>query len=389
MTDERKHDEDDGPVKPQVIDLEAQDVTPEPEADPQPQAAPEPPPPPRSPPPKRRSGGSLKYGVAALAIGLIAGGWFYRDVVSSYLPSDAMTALDQRVGTLEASNKTINEQLAAVSSAAETAGTTAANLDASVKSAAEAAGAAGNDAKAATARIADVEKSIAALRDDVDRLRQTVTTAGAGTGTGGSADPAALAAIGQRLDALEKDVASLKSSGGGGADTAALTQALSDLKAKIASGVAYRAEYDRIFRMVPAAAGLDVLAAFADAGLPTAQGLAADLRAGIPTLPRPVGDAPSTDQSYWGTVLDSLSGIITIRDIGEADWPGLAEKCASLAEANDLQQAIALIDGAEGDKPSLVAQWRDKAAGRLKLEAALGEAEKAVLRHIASLGGGQ
>ena len=49
--------------------------------------------------------------------------------------------------------------------------------------------------------------------------------------------------------------------------------------------------------------------------------------------------------------MKSLSGIVTIRDIGETDWPQLAEKAAAFAEAGDLTQAIAVIDQAEGDKP--------------------------------------
>ena len=39
--------------------------------------------------------------------------------------------------------------------------------------------------------------------------------------------------------------------------------------------------------------------------------------------------------------MKSLSGIVTIRDIGETDWPRLAEKAAAFAEAGDLNQAIA------------------------------------------------
>jgi hypothetical protein len=67
----------------------------------------------------------------------------------------------------------------------------------------------------------------------------------------------------------------------------------------------------------------------------------------------------------------------------------LAEKASAFAEAGDLPQAIALIDAAEGAKPSAISQWRDRAVARLKLEAALDTVSQAVLRQIAALGGAQ
>ena len=67
----------------------------------------------------------------------------------------------------------------------------------------------------------------------------------------------------------------------------------------------------------------------------------------------------------------------------------MAEKAAGLAEAGDLTQAIALIDAAEGAKPTDLVQWRDRAAARLALEAAVGQVAEAVLRQIAAQGGAQ
>ncbi len=192
----------------------------------------------------------------------------------------------------------------------------------------------------------------------MSELRKSISTSGTGTNAGGTVDNAALAALGQRLDQLEKDVASLKSAGGGGdtaSVTSALSQALSDLKAKVAAGTGYAVEYDRIARMVPAAPGLEVLANSAQDGLPGAQGLAQELRAAIPALPQPEAPAPEGD-SYWDSLLDSLSGIITVRQIGEANWPQLAERAAAFAEAGDLTQAISTVDGAEGEKPMALTQ---------------------------------
>ena len=81
-----------------------------------------------------------------------------------------------------------------------------------------------------------------------------------------------------------------------------------------------------------------------------------------------------------------MKGLITIRRIGEADWPGLAAQCAALADSGDLAQAIEKIDRAEGAKPSAPSAWRDRAAARMALEAAMEETSRAVLRQITSMG---
>jgi hypothetical protein len=384
MSDESKSD-DNSPVKPQVIDLEAEDVTVE--SDP-PREEPSAPPP--HTPPRRKSGGSATWIIAALVLGLIGGGWLYRDVLSTYLPTDEMTALKGRIDVLEANGKTQGEQLLAVSQSSDAASTLASGLDKAVKDVAAGVADAQSRIRGFETRIAETEKALKSAKADLDALRSAVSS-GASSGAG-PVDSAALAAIGQRIDALEKDMASLKSRGGAGdgaTATAALSQALSDIKAKIASGVAFADEYDRIARMVPAAAGLDVLAAHASAGLPDAPGLGAELRATIPALPKPAAENAPAGDSYWDTIWGALSGIITIRDIGEADWPTLAEKASAFAEAGDLPQAIALIDAAEGAKPSAISQWRDRAVARLKLEAALDTVSQAVLRQIAALGGAQ
>ncbi len=141
--------------------------------------------------------------------------------------------------------------------------------------------------------------------------------------------------------------------------------------------------------MVPAAAGLDVLETHANEGLPAAQGLASELRAAIPALPKSDSTTTPENTGYWDSVWNAVTSVVTIRNIGEADWPAIAEECASLAASGDLAQAIARIDAAEGTVPSALGQWRDRAAARLKLEAALVQMADAVQRQIVSLGGGQ
>ncbi len=392
---------DDTGSRPQVIDLEAEEIrsaqetqspaaeAPREEAE---QAF-------TPPPPARKPRGASGWIIAALILGALGGGWLYRGVLSSYLPSNEMVALRNQVAALEQNNTDLGSQLAAVKQEADGAAQAAAAAN-------DAASQASAAAKAAAAQVADVStrldqtgqqdaglaEQIKSARADLEALRKSLSAAPAAGSAGGSAipaDAAALAALGQRIDALEKDMASLKAGSGAAAQagsTAALSQALSDLKAKVAAGTSFQAEYERIARMVPAASGLEVVAADAAAGIPDARGLAAELRAAIPALPQPAAPA-AEDDSYFGTLMKSLSGIISIRPIGDTDWPQVADKAAAFAEANDLTQAIAVIDAAEGEKPMALSQWRDRAAARLALEAAVNQVSEAVLRQIAAGGG--
>jgi len=390
---------DDTGSRPQVIDLEAEEIRSETEAsEPAAEAARDDEAPAYTPPPKKK-GGAATWIIAALILGALGGGWLYRGVLSDYLPSNEMVALKNQVAALEQNNSDLAGQIAAVKQGADGATQAAASASDAAAQAAEA-------AKTAAAQIADVgtrldttdqqqaalAEALKAARGDLDALRKSISSAPAATASGAAptaADAAVLAALGQRIDALEKDVASLKAGSGAASQagtTAALSQALSDLKAKVAAGTSFQAEYERIARMVPAASGLDTVAADAAEGIPDAKGLAAALRAAIPALPQP--EAPAAqDDSYFGSVMNSLSGIISIRPIGDTDWPQVAEKAAGFADAGDLTQAISVIDSAEGDKPMALTQWRDRAAARLQLEAAVSQVSEAVLRQIAASGG--
>lgn len=393
---------DDTGSRPQVIDLEAEEVRSEADAASAPaeetreEAAQAHMPPPAA---KKRSGGASTWIIAALILGALGGGWLYRGVLSSYLPSNEMVALKNQVAALEQNNTDLGNQLAAVKQAADGAAQAAASASDAAAQAADAARGAAAQAAGMGGRIDEADQRIAALDDalqaargDLGALRKSMSDAPAAAAEGGAASPAdaaVLAALGQRIDALEKDVASLKAGSGATSQagaTAALSQALSDLKAKVAAGTPFQAEYERIARMVPAAPGLDVVASAAAEGLPDAQGLAAELRAAIPALPEAAAP-PAEDDSYFGMLMKSLSGFISIRPIGDTDWRQVAEKAAAFAEAGDLTQAMAVIDAGEGEKPMALGQWRERAAARLKLEAAVNQLSEAVLRQIAASGG--
>ena len=364
------HDDPESPLKPQVIDLEAEDVVME-----ETRASETPPP----PSPLKKSGFPAAWLAIAVVGGAIAGGWLYRDVLSSYLPSNELVTAQTRIDVLEAQSKTLTEQLASIAA-------TSGQLSAEIQGATEKSSAALSASAAAEKRLAAAESATQAARAELEKLKSAVASGGA---SGATVDSSALAVLAQRLDVLEKDVASLKTVSAPtdqSTVTATLSQSLSDLKAKIAAGAPYRAELERISRMVPAAAGLDTLSANANEGLPTAAGLAAELTGLIPLLPKPEIALPSSENSYLDSFWDAMRNVITIRRIGDTDWPDLAAKCAALAESGDLAQAIERIDAAEGAKPAALSGWRDRAAARIAIEAALEQTSQAVLRQITSMG---
>ncbi len=364
------HDNPESPLKPQVIDLEAEDVTL------QETGAPETPPPPVPP---KKSAFPTSWLAIALLGGAVLGGWLYKDVLSSYLPSNELRTAQTRIDALEAQGKTLGEQLASVAATSD-------QLKSEIQGATEKSSAAQTATSTLETRLAGLEAATQAAKAELEKLKSASATGGT---SNTPVDTSAIAALAQRLDALEKDVASLKTVStptDQTAATATLSQSLSDLKAKIAAGASYRAELERISRMVPAAAGLDTLSANANEGLPTAAGLAAELTALIPLLPKPETALPSSENSYLDSFWDAMKSVITIRRIGDTDWPDLAAKCAALAESGDLAQAIEKIDKAEGAKPSALTGWRDRAAARITQEAALDQTSQAVLRQITSMG---
>ena len=377
------HDTPSGSAKPSIIDLEAETISDDSStAD----TAPIPPAPPE--PPKHRRANRWLWPALAIGIAAVAGGWIYKDLLSGYVPSDAMKQATARIETLEAQTKTLNDQLTALANQSEQLKGT---LTAS-QTAAETAGATARDmAGKATDlenRIAAVENTAQTIKTDMAKLAVPPAPATASSTT---VDSGALAALAKRVDTVEKDVASLKaprSTDDTAALTSALSQSLSDLKAKIASGTSYQAEYDRIARMVPAAAGLDILKSRAAEGLPNAQGLATELLSQVELLPKPAAPA-EPDDGYLASFWNAIGSVVTVKNIGDADLPAVARQAATLAESGDLTRAIALIDGIEGEKPNILTQWRGRAEARLQLDQALEHTSASVLQQISSMGSAQ
>jgi hypothetical protein len=354
---------------PTVIDLEADEVRPE---------APPPPKPVRKTPWRT-------YGAVALALAAALGGaWLYRGYGAAWWPSSEMQTLAERVTALEASRKTVNDQAAELAAQLD-------SLRTSLNEVASGAAKSAEEAKASVAplaaRLDKAETDIAGLRTTIDELNASLAQGG-NTNTVPAPDFTRLTALEARVAELEKTIAALKTGPGPDAQTATqLSQSLADLKAKLAAGAPYKDEFDRLATLVPAAPGLDVLQSHAASGLPNAAGLAKELETIAASLPDPEAPPPTAEKGYWDEFTDMLGSLVIVRRIGEADWPDAARKAHALAVAGDLKKAIDTLEAVEGEKPAAIADWLKRARTRLAAEAAAEDVAAAVLRQIAALGG--
>jgi len=347
-----------------VIDLEAEDISPaadtgdtEPPTE-EPAASP--------PPPERKPFWTRNRitGIGAILVGLL-GAWLYREFGAEFWPPASVSALAERLGTVEASNRTLNEQLLSLGGSFDALKAETAKLASTT---------AGKD-QDLEARLADMDKAMA-------ELRQSVAALGSNT-TGSTPDPTALADLTQRIEKLEQSVAALREGGGtapttttttSGQDFSQLSQALADLKAKFAAGVPFKDELDRIAVYVPQNPDLADLEPSASSGIANAAALASALEALAPSLSGP-GDAETADAGgFWAW----FGTVVKVRDLNTLDWAALARGAAADAKVGDLKAAIARLEEPGGDLPPQVAEWRDRARQRLKAEGAVAQLAAAV-----------
>lgn len=331
------------------------------------------------PKPAKSWRGKIALAAGVIVLSAVGGGWAYRDFLSSYLPSDQVEAMAARMDGLEATTKTLNGKVEAVIgftdemksqlAAVQTAAAEITNLK--------------SDSSAGKSAVVNLEKALAGVNSSLEDLKAQV--AAGGTGDGSTVMPAIGSAFSARLEAIEKDVASLKQAGKVAVDTTVLSQSLADLKAKIAAGTSYQTEIDRIALMVPAAEGLDILQSHAAKGLPNAAGLAAELKLAAINLPK-AEPAAAPDDSWWGYASSLAAGLVTIKTSGTEDWEQVALQASALSEQGDLSAALTNLSKLEGALPVELQSWHDRASARLEVERAVEKTSAAVLRQIAAKG---
>ena len=170
------------PVNPTVIDLDPDQVTEDtkPTSDQTARGA--------NAPTAPRSSSSLRLPAfaATLLIGTIAGGWLYRDALSSYFPSDQVKALGERVDMLGKGHEGLASQMQALDRLSTQLKTDVDALETSV-------GAAASETKSVTDGLAAARDTIASLETAIAETRVTLQDlANRPAAAGGGSTPAAL-----------------------------------------------------------------------------------------------------------------------------------------------------------------------------------------------------
>jgi len=368
-------------AEPPVIDLEAEEVAGAAET-----ATPDAPPPePEIPPPAPRKKHPVRsIAIAGLAVvAILAGAVAYRSFGERLWPSGRSLAMEERLAALDATTRTLNNQVTGLGAALDELKTANSAASERIDEASSTAHSAADQMKALDRRLAQAETGLKAARDAISAIGSS-TTGSSGTGV----PPAELEALAARVSALEDAVAALKSAPpsplGGNAETAALSQALADLKAKLVSGAPYEAEAHTIARLAPGIAALDMLLPYAASGLPTPPMLANEIKTIGDGLPDAKSPAEASDSGFWGTIDQLLGSVVTVKTIGEIDWKDLCAKAAADAGAGRLAEAIARLDDSETALPPELAQWRGKAKARLGADAAIEDVSTAVLRVLST-----
>ena len=329
----------------------------------------------------RRKYGVYGLTIAALLTSAAAGGWFYRDVLSTYFPSNQIHTIVARVDAVELANKQMAQKLDAV-----------VGLTDEIKSQLSAAQTAANDARAQATnlktdssdiknKLATLEKSLGLAKSGIDELRSKIASGAPATG---SIDVSGLTS---RIDKLESDLtASIKSNVNSKPLTSQLSQSLETLKAKIAIGSIFETELKSMSQMIPSAEGLDVLAVNAPKEIMTAQALSEKLKNFAATAKPPEAIPAAQDDSWWGRTTNLFSGLVTVKTTGAVDWSQIAKQGADLIDHNQLADALKLLEQNLDSMPQPLQEWRVNASRRIAVDQALEQLTRAVSREIAARG---
>lgn len=232
---------------------------------------------------------------------------------------------------------------------------------------------------------ADAER-VAKLEADLAALADTVKAQAAQAEAVNKAAAAREADLGTRIAALDNEIARLREQ-----RTQTLRQPIALLLAwqgmrdPALAGKAFAAPRDAMALLIApegeaVRAAFTALGPFAEKGTPGAAALALRYQAALAEQMRAPEAAPESDAAlpWWERAWAKMTRLVTVRRIGaaaEGDDAKLQAAEAALAEG-DVAAAIAALEGA-ALRPAL-AQWRAEAERRVKLETALDAFGKAL-----------
>jgi hypothetical protein len=377
------------PVKPQVIELGPEDVVVEPieaadavaEHDDQarPGTAQATPGARNNDAPRAHRRSSYLFPIAALIAGALGGGWLYRDVLASYFPSPEVTQL---VARLDAAEKTVTSANDRISALEQRTGTLQAQINDTSASTSSDLDEVKASSRAAGQRIEQIETALAAVRKQGSDLQARISSIGSSATTGPAVSQVALDELRVRLDAAEKELAAIKSAPPQQSRAAELAKSLTALRQAALAGKPFTAELNAISAALPAMAIDPEMKLLSSSGAPDAAALARDLDSIAGTM-QPTGTSGGQESAGW--FMSKLSSLVTVRAINETDWQKLASVVGHMAASGNLGEAIQVIEKANGTLPQALADWRDRAARRMKLETSLTKFSDTVMQSLSSI----
>lgn len=225
-------------------------------------------------------------------------------------------------------------------------------------------------------RIDEIEKSIAALRQqdsqaetvDIEAIDQRIAEAAALAKTASDA----ITAANNRVAALEQSVGSLSSTVQAQADQpkVALAIAVSALKSAVERGGPFQAELNTFAAIAPDAPEIAALRPHAENGVASMDDLVAESDTAVKAMiaaARPV----DTQAGFFDRLMTSAESLVTVRPIGAVEGTGIPETAARMefaVKAGNLEKALAEYDSLPETVRTAGSTFAEKMRKRLEVK---------------------
>lgn len=379
-------------------------------------------------------------GVFVLIAGAAGGAWLYRDYGAQYFPSPELERFAAQQGAL---NSSLQEKIAGLEKSLQDAAAREASMSEDVKALKALAGELQNQIKASDATTAlkrsqnADETARKALEQaqltttSVEDLKAAVAAAAkavppdvAGAGEAIKAAQVQISALNLKVDdlaenlanrpenpalaeqvkdlnaivkKLESSFASLREDAAGAikvsmanaAGAKALSDAVSSLRTRLASGGPFADDLSALAKSLPDDAAVKTLTRFAETGVETKEKLISDFTAVQTALAGSTSNGSAQVEEKGGflsTLQNRLSSIIKIRKVGAQDWQAISIRMAGDGAQGDLAAMVRHMDGISAQPPEALDQWLKSARQRLAADAAMQELSLNVMARIATTG---
>jgi hypothetical protein len=329
--------------------------------------------------PRARSWRNAGLGALLGLLFAVAGGWIYRQTLSNYFPTDQVAAISLRMDSVESLNKDMAKRVDAVIALTDELKSKLGAAQAAAEKSLQIATTVQSQSDSSAGELLSLKENLTSAQTTLDDVKSKLA---GGVSGGGTIDPtivARIAALEKNLTAQSAAPQSVKT------DTAAMAQALANVKSKIAEGLAFQDDFSALKKLAPTVEGLDVLAGSAQTGSKNAIQLASDMDGIIAQLPK-VNVQPAAPQSWLDEIASYFSGLISIKTVGASDISVAAQKASAFAASGDLPQALDILDKSGVQLTPDLQRWHEQASTRITVEQALAKASTAIALLIAAKG---